>query len=49
MFEMFWFCLMRCMLEVFVSFIVAVASGNRFYHQRIGFKETAIFNTGVTL
>lgn len=36
-------------LEEFIQFIIAVASGKKLKHEQTGFKEIAIFKTGVTL
>jgi len=36
-------------LEDFVQFIIEVASGKQLNHEKTGFKEIAIFKTGVTL
>jgi altronate hydrolase len=37
------------LLEEFVQFIINVASGKQLNHEKTGFKEIAIFKTGVTL
>jgi len=37
------------LLEEFIEFIVAVASGKKLKHEESGFKEISIFKTGVTL
>ncbi|ASB48720.1 UxaA family hydrolase [Alkalitalea saponilacus] len=37
------------LLEEFISFVVEVASGKKLKHEETGFKEIAIFKTGVTL
>jgi altronate hydrolase len=37
------------LLEDFVQFIIEVASGKKLNHEKTGFKEIAIFKTGVTL
>lgn len=36
-------------LEEFIQYIIAVASGEQLNHERMNFKEMAIFKTGVTL
>jgi altronate hydrolase len=36
-------------LEKFVDFVIEVASGTYLHHEQTGFKEIAIFKTGVTL
>lgn len=36
-------------LEEFIQYIIAVASGKQLNHERMNFKEMAIFKTGVTL
>lgn len=40
---------MKELLEEFVQFILDVASGKQLNHEKTGFKEIAIFKTGVTL
>ncbi|WP_346854977.1 altronate dehydratase family protein [uncultured Draconibacterium sp.] len=40
---------MEELLEEFVQFIIEVASGKQLNHEKSGFKEIAIFKTGVTL
>ncbi|MCY1721643.1 altronate dehydratase family protein [Prolixibacteraceae bacterium Z1-6] len=40
---------MEELLELFVQFIIDVASGKQLNHEKSGFKEIAIFKTGVTL
>ncbi|WP_346859530.1 altronate dehydratase family protein [uncultured Draconibacterium sp.] len=40
---------MEDLLEEFVQFIIEVASGKQLNHEKSGFKEIAIFKTGVTL
>lgn len=40
---------MEEVLEEFVDFLIEVASGKRLNHEKTGFKEIAIFKTGVTL
>lgn len=40
---------MEEVLEDFVHFIIDVASGQPLHHEKTGFKEIAIFKTGVTL
>lgn len=37
------------LLEEFISFIIDVANGKKLHHEVSGFKEIAIFKTGVTL
>jgi altronate hydrolase len=37
------------LLEEFISFVIEVASGKKLKHELSGFKEIAIFKTGVTL
>lgn len=37
------------LLEEFIEYIIAVASGEKLRHEESGFKEIAIFKTGVTL
>ncbi|HYQ58992.1 MAG TPA: altronate dehydratase family protein [Draconibacterium sp.] len=37
------------LLEDFVQFIIEIASGKKLNHEKTGFKEIAIFKTGVTL
>jgi altronate hydrolase len=36
-------------LEEFIQFVIDVASGTQLHHEKTGFKEIAIFKTGVTL
>lgn len=36
-------------LEAFISFVIDVANGKKLHHEKSGFKEIAIFKTGVTL
>ena len=40
---------MDALLEEFIAFVCAVASGEKLQHEKSGFKEIAIFKTGVTL
>lgn len=40
---------MEEVLEEFVDFVIEVASGKQLNHEKTGFKEIAIFKTGVTL
>ncbi len=40
---------MESVLEEFISFVIKVASGEKLNHEKTGFKEIAIFKTGVTL
>lgn len=37
------------LLEEFIEFIIEVSSGKKLRHEESGFKEIAIFKTGVTL
>ncbi|MFA9391025.1 MAG: UxaA family hydrolase [Prolixibacteraceae bacterium] len=37
------------LLEEFIQFVIEVACGNKLNHEKSGFKEIAIFKTGVTL
>ncbi|GAO28989.1 UxaA family hydrolase [Geofilum rubicundum] len=37
------------LLEEFIQYLIAVASGEKLRHEESGFKEIAIFKTGVTL
>jgi len=37
------------LLEEFIGFVIEVASGKKLKHELSGFKEIAIFKTGVTL
>lgn len=37
------------MLEEFIQFVIEVASGEKLKHEKSGFREIAIFKTGVTL
>lgn len=40
---------MDALLEEFIQYIIAVAGGEKLRHEESGFKEIAIFKTGVTL
>jgi len=40
---------MEDILEEFIDFLIEVASGKQLNHEKTGFKEIAIFKTGVTL
>lgn len=40
---------MEELLEEFIQFLIEVADGKRLNHEKTGFKEIAIFKTGVTL
>jgi altronate hydrolase len=40
---------MNQLLEEFIVYVIAVASGERLNHEKSGFKEIAIFKTGITL
>jgi altronate hydrolase len=40
---------MEQLLDEFIAYVVAVASGEKLKHELSGFKEIAIFKTGVTL
>jgi len=37
------------LLEEFIQYIIEVSSGKKLRHEESGFKEIAIFKTGVTL
>jgi altronate hydrolase len=37
------------LLEEFIRFVIDVADGKKLKHEEFGFKEIAIFKTGVTL
>jgi altronate hydrolase len=40
---------MQILLNEFVNFVVETCNGKRLKHEETGFKEIAIFKTGVTL
>jgi altronate hydrolase len=40
---------MQALLDEFIEHVIAVAGGLQLNHEKSGFKEIAIFKTGVTL